>query len=84
MNKKLRQIITTILLFAGLALLIYGQFVKTHSVLSNEGDVTTSEHETSIVKEVTRHGVDRNAEGLLFRTYSTQEGAAPPPDDCPT
>ncbi len=84
MNKKLRQIITSILLVIGLALLVYGQFVKSYTVLSKEGDATSADPETMIVKDVTIHGVDRNAEGELFRTYSTKEGAAPPPDDCPT
>ena len=84
MNKKLRQFIAISLLIAGLAMFAFGQFVKTHAVKSNEGDATSSDPETMIVKEVTRHGVDRNAEGELFRTYSTKEGAAPPPDDCPT
>ncbi len=84
MKLKLRQIIAIVLILSGVSIFLYGQFASKHSVWSKEGDEDTTTAEKDIVKEVTIHGVVRADEGKLARTYSTREGAAPPPDDCPT
>ncbi len=79
MQKSSRHIPAIIFLAVGMALLLYGMALSVAPVYSEKSDKGFATPERQLVLEVSRGGLERKADGKLYKTYTGK-----PPAACPT